>query len=391
MPIADRIAQMHPELTAWRRDLHAHPELGFEETRTSDMVAAKLAAFGCEVHRGLAKTGVVGTLRAGASPRSVGLRADMDALPIAEANLFAHRSQHQGKMHACGHDGHTTMLLGAARYLAETRNFDGTVHFIFQPAEEGMGGARAMVEDGLFEKFPCDAIFGMHNRPSLPVGHFAVRAGPMMAAGAFFDIRVTGKGAHGARPETGIDTVMVAAHIAIALQTIVSRNAPPVETAVLSVTKIHSGDAYNVIPQTAELAGTVRAFSRDVMALIEAAMRRIAKGVAEAFGAKAEVDFRFLFAPTVNDEREAEFAAGICTELVGAQNVERNPALIMASEDFSFMLEKVPGCYINIGNGEGEGGCEVHNPAYDFNDAALPVGASFFARLVETRLKKAAA
>ena len=391
MPIADRIAQMHPELTAWRRDLHAHPELGFEETRTSDMVAAKLAAFGCEVHRGLAKTGVVGTLRAGASPRSVGLRADMDALPIAEANLFAHRSQHQGKMHACGHDGHTTMLLGAARYLAETRNFDGTVHFIFQPAEEGMGGARAMVEDGLFEKFPCDAIFGMHNRPSLPVGHFAVRAGPMMAAGAFFDIRVTGKGAHGARPETGIDTVMVAAHIAIALQTIVSRNAPPVETAVLSVTKIHSGDAYNVIPQTAELAGTVRAFSRGVMALIEASMRRIAKGVAEAFGAKAEVDFRFLFAPTVNDEREAEFAAGICTELVGAQNVERNPALIMASEDFSFMLEKVPGCYINIGNGEGEGGCEVHNPAYDFNDAALPLGASFFARLVETRLKKAAA
>ena len=391
MPIADRIALMHAELTEWRRDLHAHPELGFEETRTSDLVAAKLAAFGCEVHRGLGKTGVVGTLRAGASPRSVGLRADMDALPIAEANLFAHRSQHQGKMHACGHDGHTTMLLGAARYLAETRNFDGTVHFIFQPAEEGLGGAKAMVEDGLFEKFPCDAIFGMHNRPSLPLGHFAVRAGPMMAAGAFFDIRVTGKGAHGARPETGIDPVMVAAHIAIALQTIVSRNAPPVETAVLSVTKIHGGDAYNVIPQTAQLAGTVRAFSRDVMALIEASMRRIAKGVAEAFGATAEVDFRFLFAPTVNDAREAEFAAGICAGLVGAQNVERNPALIMGSEDFSFMLEKVPGCYINIGNGVGEGGCEVHNPAYDFNDAALPLGASFFARLVEARLAKAAA
>jgi amidohydrolase len=390
MPIADRIAQMHAELTEWRRDLHAHPELGFEETRTSDLVAAKLATFGCEVHRGLGKTGVVGTLRAGASPRSVGLRADMDALPIAEANQFPHRSRHQGKMHACGHDGHTTMLLGAARYLAETRHFDGSVHFIFQPAEEGMGGAKAMVEDGLFEKFPCDAIFGMHNRPSLPLGQFAVRAGPMMAAGAFFDIHVTGKGAHGARPETGIDSVMVAAHIAIALQTIVSRNAPPVETAVLSVTKIHSGDAYNVIPQTAELAGTVRAFSRDLMALIEAAMRRIAKGVAEAFGATAEVDFRFLFAPTVNDAREAEFAAGICTGLVGAHNVERNPPLIMASEDFSYMLERVPGCYINIGNGEGEGGCEVHNPAYDFNDAALPLGASFFARLVEARLKKAA-
>ena len=391
MPIVDRIARMHAELTEWRRDLHAHPELGFEETRTSDLVAAKLAAFGCEVHRGLGKTGVVGTLRAGASPRSVGLRADMDALPIAEANLFPHRSQHQGKMHACGHDGHTTKLLGAARYLAETRNFDGSVHFIFQPAEEGMGGATAMVEDGLFEKFPCDAIFGMHNRPGLPIGHFAVRAGPMMAAGAFFDIRITGKGAHGARPETGIDPVIVAAHIAIALQTIVSRNAPPVETAVLSVTKIHAGDAYNVIPQTAELAGTVRAFSRDVMALIEASMRRIAKGVAGAFGATAEVDFRFLFPPTVNDAREADFAAGICAGLVGAQNVERNPPLIMGSEDFSLMLEKVPGCYINIGNGVGEGGCEVHNPAYDFNDAALPLGASFFARLVEARLKKAAA
>jgi hippurate hydrolase len=391
MPIADRIAKMHAEMTGWRRDIHAHPELGFEETRTSDLVAAKLAAFGCEVHRGLGKTGVVGTLRTGSSARSVGLRADMDALPIEEANPFAHRSQNQGKMHACGHDGHTTMLLGAARYLAETRNFDGTVHFIFQPAEEGLGGAKAMVDDGLFKKFPCDAIFGMHNRPSLPLGHFAVRAGAMMAAGAFFDIRVTGKGAHGARPETSIDSVMVAAHIAIALQTIVSRNAPPVETAVLSVTKIHGGDAYNVIPQTAQLAGTVRAFSRDVMALIEASMRRIAKGVAEAFGATAEVDFRFLFAPTVNDTGEAEFAAGICAALVGAQNVDRNPPLVMASEDFSFMLEQVPGCYINIGNGAGEGGCEVHNPAYDFNDAALPLGASFFARLVEARLAKRAA
>jgi len=386
---------MHAELTGWRRDIHAHPELGFEETRTSDLVAAKLAAFGCEVQRGLGKTGVVGTLRAGggAPPgargaRTLGLRADMDALPIAEGNTFAHRSTNQGKMHACGHDGHTTMLLGAACYLAETRNFDGTVHFIFQPAEEGQGGAKAMVEDGLFEKFPCEAIFGMHNRPSLALGQFAVRAGPMMAAGAFFDIRVTGKGAHGARPETGIDTALVAAHIAVALQSIVARNAPPVETAVLSVTKIYSGDAYNVIPQTAQLAGTVRTFSRDVMALIETSMKRIAKGVAEAFGATAEVDFRFMFAPTVNDAREAEFAAGICAELVGAQNVDRNPPLIMASEDFSFMLEKVPGCYVNIGNGEGEGACEVHNPAYDFNDAALPLGASFFARLVETRLAK---
>ncbi len=389
MPIVDSIARMHAELTGWRRDLHAHPELGFEETRTSDLVAAKLAAFGCEVTRGLGKTGVVGTLRAGAGARSLGLRADMDALPIHEANAFEHRSSHQGKMHACGHDGHTTMLLGAARYLAETRNFDGVVHFIFQPAEEGLGGARAMIEDGLFAKFPCEAIFGMHNRPGLPLGQFAVRAGPMMAAGAFFDIRVTGKGAHGARPETGIDPVLVAAHIAIALQSIVSRNTPPVETAVLSVTKISGGDAYNVIPQTAQLGGTVRAFSRDVMTLIETSMRRIAKGVAEGFGATAEVDLRTLFAPTINDAREAEFAAGICTDLVGAHNVERDPPLLMGSEDFSFMLEQVPGCYINIGNGVSEGGCEVHNPGYDFNDAALPLGVSFFARLVETRLNNA--
>ncbi len=391
MPIIDRIESMRDELTAWRRDIHAHPELGFEETRTSDIVAEKLAAFGCSVHRGLGKTGVVGTLRAGASKRSVGLRADMDALPIEEANGFAHRSQNPGRMHACGHDGHTAMLLGAARYLAETRNFDGAVHFIFQPAEEGMGGAKAMVDEGLFRKFPCDCIFGMHNRPNLPLGRFAVRAGPMMAAGAFFDIHVVGKGAHGARPETGVDSVMVAAHIAVALQSIVSRNVPPVETAVLSVTKIHSGDAYNVIPQTAQLSGTVRAFSRDVMGKVEEAMRRIATGVASAFGAKAELDFRFLFAPTVNDQNEAEFAARICTELVGEQNVVRNPPLVMASEDFSFMLEQVRGCYINIGNGAGEGACEVHNPGYDFNDAALPLGASFFARLVETRLAPGAA
>ena len=386
MSATDRIASYHADLTRWRRDIHAHPELGFEETRTADLVAAKLGEFGIEVHRGLGKTGVVGTLRAGSGSGTLGLRADMDALPIEEANTFAHRSQHAGVMHACGHDGHTTMLLGAARYLAETRRFSGTVHFIFQPAEEGIGGAKAMVDDGLFKRFPCAAIFGMHNRPSLAVGRFAVRAGPMMAGGAFFDIHVTGKGAHGARPETGIDSALVAAHIAVALQSIVSRNTAPVETAVLSVTKIHAGDAYNVIPQTAHLGGTVRAFSRDVMAMVEAAMRRVATGTAQAFGATAEVDFRFLFAPTVNDPAQAEIAAGICTELVGADHVDRNPALIMASEDFSYMLERVPGCYINIGNGSVEGGCEVHNPAYDFNDDALPLGAAFFARLVESGL-----
>ena len=390
MAVIDRIASLEPEMTRWRRDIHAHPELGFEEVRTADIVAAKLAGFGIEVHRGIGKTGVVGVLRAGSSARSVGLRADMDALPIVEANSFAHRSTQAGRMHACGHDGHTTMLLGAAKYLAETRTFDGVVNFIFQPAEEGIGGARAMIADGLFEKFPCDSVFGMHNRPGLALGKFAVRAGPMMAGGAWFDIHVTGRGAHGARPESGIDPVLVASHITIALQSIVSRNLRPLDAAVLSVTKIHGGDAYNVIPQTAQLSGTVRAFTPEVMTLVEAGMRRIVKGTAEAFGATAELDFRVIFAPTINDAAQAEFAASVCAAVAGAENVNRNPNLIVASEDFSFMLEKVPGCYFNIGNGAGEedgvGNCEVHNPSYDFNDGALALGASVFARIVETRL-----
>jgi len=384
---AAAFADLHAEMTAWRHDIHAHPELGFQESRTAGLVAAGLERFGIEVHRGVGRTGVVGTLRAGSSRRSLGLRADMDALPIVEANRFAHASTHHGIMHACGHDGHTAMLLGAASHLARTRRFDGVVHFIFQPAEEGLGGARAMIDDGLFERFPCDAIFGMHNRPSLEVGRFAVRAGPMMAGGAFFDIHVIGKGAHGARPDTGVDAALVAAQIAVSLQSIVARNVPPVQAAVLSVTRIHAGEAYNVIPQTATLGGTVRAFSREIMSLMEAAIRRVASSTAEAFGASASLDFRELFAPTVNDPAEAEFAARICTELVGAENVDRQPALIMASEDFAYMLERVPGCYINIGNGGAEGACEVHNPAYDFNDAALPLGAAFFARLVETRLR----
>ncbi|OFW17749.1 MAG: amidohydrolase [Acidobacteria bacterium RIFCSPLOWO2_02_FULL_65_29] len=388
MPILNRIAALHEQMTSWRRDIHAHPELGFEENRTSDMVAAKLAEFGIEVHRGIGRTGVIGVLRAGKSSRAVGLRADMDALPIEEANTFAHRSGNAGRMHACGHDGHTTMLLGAAKYLAEMRNFDGTVYFIFQPAEEGLGGAKAMVEDGLFARFPCEAIFGMHNRPGMPLGKFAVRSGPMMAGGAFFDIDIEGRGAHGARPEAGVDPVLVAAHVTAALQSIVSRNVRPVDTAVLSVTQIHGGNAYNVIPQTARLSGTVRAFSNEVMELIGRNMARVAEGVAAGFGAKAKTDFRIIFDPLVNDAQEADFAASVCAEIAGAGGVRRDPALIMASEDFSFMLNEVRGCYINIGNGEGEGACEVHNPSYDFNDAALPYGASFFARLVEKRLGK---
>ena len=388
MPIVRRIAELQDEMTAWRRDIHAHPELGFEENRTSDVVAAKLAQFGVEVHRGVGRTGVVGVLRAGSSKRSVSLRADMDALPIREANTFAHRSRHDGKMHACGHDGHTTMLLGAAQYLAESKQFDGTVHFIFQPAEEGIGGARAMIEDGLFRRFPCDAIFGMHNRPGMPLGRFAVRSGPMMAGGAFFDIDIEGRGAHGARPEAGVDPVLVAAHVTAALQSIVSRNVRPVDTAVVSVTQIHAGDAYNVIPQRARLSGTVRAFSNEVMELIGRNLARVAEGIAAGFGASAKIDYRPIFAPLVNDPQEADFAAGICAEIAGSDNIRRDPALIMASEDFSFMLNEVRGCYINLGNGDGEGACEVHNPSYDFNDKALPYGASFFARVVEKRLAR---
>jgi amidohydrolase len=388
MAIINRIAGMHDDLTRWRRDIHAHPELGFEERRTSDLVAAKLAEFGCEVFRGIGKTGVVGRLRVGTSPRSVGLRADMDALPIQEANDFDHRSRHDGRMHACGHDGHTTMLLGAARYLAETRNFDGTVNFIFQPAEEGLGGAAAMVEEGLFDRFPCDAIFGMHNAPGVAIGKFTIRTGPMMAGGGFFDITVLGRGAHGARPESGVDPVIAASHIAAALQTIVSRNVRPVDTAVVSVTRFHAGDAYNVIPERAVIGGTVRAFDNETSALIEQNMKRIADGVAGGFGATAEVDFRSLFPPLVNDAQEAAFIAETAAEVVGADNIERNGNLVMASEDFSYMLNRRPGAYIRIGNGDAPGACQVHNPGYDFNDAALPFGASLFARVVERKLAR---
>jgi amidohydrolase len=391
MPANDKITANHDEMTGWRRDIHAHPELGFEETRTSDLVAQKLQEFGIEVTRGVGKTGLVGRLRAGNSPRAVGLRADMDCLPILEANSFDHRSQHSGKMHACGHDGHTTMLLGAAQYLAATKNFDGTVHFIFQPAEEGLGGADAMLKDGLFERFPCDAIFGMHNRPGLAIGKFQIRPGPMMAGGAFFDIHVTGVGAHGARPEAGIDPVIVGAHIATALQTIVSRNVRPADTAVVSITQIHGGDAYNVIPEKAVLRGTARCFTDTVMKLVEDRMRGIAEGVAGGFGATAELDFRTLFPPLVNHADEAQFIADCAADVVGEANINRNSNPVMASEDFAIMLKSVPGAYIQIGNGEGEGGCEVHNPGYDFNDAALPYGSSLFVKLVEKRLDRLAA
>ena len=388
MNIIDAIADFHDDLVAWRRDIHAHPELGFEEMRTSDLVAQKLESFGLEVHRGLAKTGIVASLRVGNSPRAIGLRADMDALPILEANVFDHRSRENGKMHACGHDGHKPMLLGAARYLAEHRDFDGCVHFIFQPAEEGLGGAKAMVDEGLFDLFPMEAVYGMHNSPGYPVGTFLIRPGAMMAGGAFFDIAITGTGAHGARPESGIDPVIVAAQITMALQTIISRNTAPLDTAVVSITQIHGGDAYNVIPETARLSGTARAFSREVMAMIEEKMGQIASGVAQGFGATATLDFREIFAPLVNTAEETELVADVAAGIVGEANIDRRRPPIMASEDFSTMLEACPGAYINIGNGNQEGYCQVHNHHYDFNDEILTLGASYWARLVEKKLAK---
>jgi hippurate hydrolase len=390
MKTLESIRNWHDELTAIRRDLHAHPELGFEEHRTSDIVARKLAEWGLEVHHGIGGTGVVGVLRRGNGQMAIGLRADMDALPMREDNDFAHRSQNPGRMHACGHDGHTTMLLGAARYLSQSGEFNGTVNFIFQPAEEGRGGAEAMIKDGLFQRFPCNFVYGMHNRPGLKVGQFAIRPGTMMAGGAFFDITVTGRGSHGARPEGSIDPVLTACHIATALQSIVSRNVPPADTAVLSVTRVEGGDAYNVIPQQAVLRGTARTMKRETMELLEHNMTRIARGVAEGFGATAETDFRFLFAPLVNNEAETQVIAEAASAVVGEANVETNGPQVMASEDFSFMLESVPGAYINIGNGDVEGSCQVHNPNYEFNDAAIPYGSAMFAALAEKKLPKGA-
>ena len=384
----ERIRGYHPELTARRQDFHAHPEIGFTEHRTSDIVAAELEKLGIEVHRGVGGTGVVGVLREGNGPVSVGLRADMDALPILEANDLPYKSTRPGVMHACGHDGHTTMLLGAARYLAETRNFNGTVNLIFQPAEEGLGGALAMLKDELFQRFPCDTVFGMHNDPGLPVGKFAIRPGTMMAGGAFFDIHVEGRGAHGALPNQSIDPVLVASHIVTALQAIVARNVDPIDTAVVSATAIAGGDAYNVIPQTAEIRGTVRTFRNETMTLVEENMRRTAEGVAAAFGASARVDFRRLFAPLVNDAMATADYADVAADIVGEQNVNRERSLLMASEDFSFMLEKCPGAYINIGNGDTVGSVPVHNPNYNFNDEILPFGAAALAGIVEKKLPR---
>ena len=386
MPLIEAIEQQQEELTRWRRDIHAHPELGFEEHRTSEFVAAKLEEFGVQVHRGIGGTGVVGVLRVGNETKSIGLRADMDALPILEENTFEHRSRHDGHMHACGHDGHTVMLLGAAKYLSESRDFRGQVNFIFQPAEEGIGGAKAMVEDGLFRDFPCDILFAMHNAPGMPVGSFGVKKGVVTAAGAFFDIEIKGRGAHGAYPQHGVDPVVVGAQMVNAIQSIVSRNVGPTEAAVVSITQFHSGDAYNVIPASAHLSGTARTFSKSVMERVQERMTELAQTVAVGFGATAEVDFRTIFHPVVNDENAAEIAGEVCDDLVGADRVRRDLSAGTGSEDFSFMLEEVPGCYLLIGNSDDDHQRPVHNPGYDFNDQALSGGASFFAKVVERHL-----
>jgi amidohydrolase len=388
MPTIDRIDGYADELTAIRRDLHAHPEIGFEEVRTSGIVADKLTQWGIEVHRGLGGTGVVGVLKGkGKGSKRIGLRADMDALPMEENTNLEYRSTNPGAFHGCGHDGHTTMLLGTARYLAETRNFDGTVHFIFQPAEEGLGGARAMIKDGLFEKFPCDEIYGLHNAPNMNLGEVAIFPGPAMAGADFFDIAITGYGGHGARPELSKDAVVIAMTLGQALQTIVSRNVAAAESAVLSITQIHAGSAYNVIPGEAKLCGTVRAFSDEVRVLIRERMRAICAGIAAAFQVEIAVDIRDLFSVLVNQEEHSNVIAEVARTVVEPDKVLTTSRPRMGSEDFADMLQAVPGAYFWVGH---EGSVPVHNPGYIFDDKVLPIGASMFARIIETRLPVAA-
>lgn len=386
MKVIEAIADRQAEHTRWRRDIHAHPEIAFEEHRTAAIVAEKLASFGIEVETGIAGTGVVGTLTRGRGNRAIGLRADLDALPIHEANNFEHKSVNPGKMHACGHDGHTTMLLAAAEHLAASGEFEGTVYFIFQPAEENEGGGRAMVEAGLFDRFPMEAVYGMHNIPGMPVGTFAIKPGPMMAAFDIFELVITGRGGHAAMPHLTIDPILIGTKIVEAYQTLVSRTIDPQEPAVLSVTQFHAGDAYNVIPNDVEIKGCTRCFSPRVQAHLEQQMKKIANDICAAHGASCEYKYEKRYPPTVNSATEADLAGQVATEIVGAGRVNLNPKPAMGSEDFAYMLQEKPGAYIWIGNGDGEGSCMVHNPGYDFNDAVTPVGATWWVRLAETSL-----
>ena len=400
MNVIDSIVTQAASIAAVRRDIHAHPELCFEEVRTADVVAQKLTDWGIPIHRGLGKTGVVGIVKGrdgGASGRAIGLRADMDALPMQEFNTFAHASKHQGKMHACGHDGHVAMLLAAAQHFAKHRNFDGTVYLIFQPAEEGGGGAREMIKDGLFEQFPMEAVYGMHNWPGMPVGQFAVSPGPVMASSNEFKITIRGKGSHAALPHNGIDPVPIACQMVQAFQTIITRNKKPVDAGVISVTMIHAGEATNVVPDSCELQGTVRTFTTEVTDLIEKRMRQIAEHHCAAHDAMCEFEFVRNYPPTVNSAPEAEFARKVMAGIVGEANVlVQEPT--MGAEDFAFMLQAKPGAYCFIANGDGAhremghggGPCMLHNPSYDFNDDLIPLGATYWVKLAEEWLAQPA-
>ncbi len=386
MPIINRVADLSDEIAAWRRDFHAHPELGYEEKRTSAIVAEKLKAFGCdEIVTGIAKTGVVGVIRGkkNDSGKVVGMRADMDCLPLQEIGNVAHKSTTANRMHACGHDGHTSMLLGAAKYLCETRNFDGTAVVIFQPAEEGGAGGQLMVKERLIDRFGIREVYGMHNMPGMPPGHFAVRPGPLLAAADRFEIEIEGKGAHAAKPHEGIDTVVVAAHLITALQSIVSRNLDPLKSGVVSVTYMRGGEAFNIIPQTVTLRGTVRTLEPAIRDLVEGRLKSVAEQAAAMFGARAKVDYGRGYPVTRNHETETHYAADAAAEVAGAANVKTDIAPSMGGEDFSYMLLERPGAMIFVGNGDSAG---LHHPAYDFNDAAIAAGVSYWARLAERRM-----
>ena len=394
MKIIDSILTQSAGIASIRRDIHAHPELCFKEVRTADVVAQKLTEWGIPIHRGMGTTGVVGIVKSGTSNRAIGLRADMDALPMQEFNTFSHASQYAGKMHACGHDGHTAMLLAAAQHLAANRNFDGTVYLIFQPAEEGGGGAREMIKDGLFEQFPMDAVFGMHNWPGNQLGKFAVSPGPVMASSNEFKIKIIGKGGHAALPHNGLDPVPVACQLVGAFQTVITRNKKPVDAGVISVTMIHAGEATNVIPDSCELQGTVRTFSIEVLDLIERRMKQITEHTCAAFDMTCEFEFVRNYPPTINSAYEAEFARKVMASIVGESNVEAQEPT-MGAEDFSYMLMAKPGCYSFIANGDGAhremghggGPCMLHNPSYDFNDDLIPLGATYWVKLAEEWFK----
>jgi amidohydrolase len=383
--IIPEIEDFAAEMADWRHDIHAHPETAFEEVRTSDKVAGLLQDFGIEAHRGLATTGVVGVLRNGDGP-AIGLRADMDALPIEELTNLPYRSTNPGKMHACGHDGHTTMLLGAARHMATNKNFKGTVYLIFQPAEENEGGARVMVEEGLFDQFPMEAVYGMHNWPGMPVGTFAIKPGPMMASFDTFEAVIEGRGAHGAMPHLGRDPVIAAMAVVNGWQSIISRNLDPQDAAVISVTQVDAGDAWNVIPESARLRGTIRTFNERVRDTVWTRMQELGESVAKGYGATISLERHYRYPAVINAEAETDHAIEAASQVVGANSVDLTPTPSMGAEDFAFMMNAVKGSYIWIGNGPGEGGCILHNANYDFNDAALVLGASYWVRLVENRL-----